>query len=1029
MQKPDIPANESTRIAALCGLNILDTPPEARFDRITRIAQQHFKVPIALVSLVDTERQWFKSRQGLDAPETSRDISFCGHAILSETIFHIPNALNDPRFADNPLVTGDLHLRFYAGAPLHSPEGERVGTLCIIDRVPRQFAASELSVLRDLADGVEAELERTRLLQTDVELRRFKHVLDNTHDMIFMFDRDSLQFIYLNQGAVTNMGYSKDELLRMHPFDIKPEFPEAKFRSMIEPLRVGQTQVLNFETVHRRKDGSEFPVAITLQLIREVGGSSRFVAVVHDISVRRRSEAALSLLLDRLDVATRAGGIGIWDWDIVNNTLTWDERMFTLYGVKREDFGAAYEAWLAGVYPDDRAHCDQAIQQALNNTARYDIEFRVCWPDGTLRDIKANGDVIWNAQGKAVRMTGVNYDITHRKQNAQRIQAAENRIRAIVETVVDGIISINAHGIIQTVNPATEQIFGYSREEMLGHNIKRLMPNPYHDAHDGYLHNYLTTGKPKVIGVGREVTGQRKDGSTFPMEIAVSEMEVNGERMFTGIVRDITERKNIERLKSEFISTVSHELRTPLTSIRGALNLVLGKSASQLPEQARRMLEMAERNSERLTMLINDILDLEKIEAGRLEFDFKSIDLNTVSARALEDNEGYARKHHVRLRLECHPQPALVWADEHRLLQVFANLLSNAVKYSPPNGEVSIVLSARGAGYRIAVRDAGAGIPEEFRSRIFQRFAQADSSDTRKKGGTGLGLSITKAIVERHGGRLGYYSQLGVGTEFQVDLPAHDAVMPTLEATGYSPDAIRVLICEDHPDVAQILSAMIEREGARCDRVGSAADARRLLAQHTYRLLLLDLTLPDADGLTFLRELRDTHATEHLPIIVVSGRAQEGCAAFSGDALTVVDWIQKPVQPERLGRALRDALRRTMRPQVLHVEDDPDVIQITLALFDNAVDFTHANNLSTARQQLMEHPFDLVILDLGLADGSGIELLDELKGRCPVVIFSAQTLSRDITDQVAAALTKSVTSNAQLLRTIQQMLHLETATP
>ena len=199
--------------------------------------------------------------------------------------------------------------------------------------------------------------------------------------------------------------------------------------------------------------------------------------------------------------------------------------------------------------------------------------------------------------------TGIVRDITERNLTNKSRLENEVRLVAILDNVLDGIITIGEQGTVESFNMSAEKIFGYCEDEVIGNNVKMLMPEPYHNEHDGYLHNFITSGERKVIGIGREVVGRRKDGSTFPMDLAVSEMQLSGSKMFTGIVRDITERKQVERMKSEFVSTVSHELRTPLTSIRGALGLVIGKFSSGLPDKAVQLLETANRNSERLTIL------------------------------------------------------------------------------------------------------------------------------------------------------------------------------------------------------------------------------------------------------------------------------------------------------------------------------------------------------------------------------------------------------------------------------------------
>lgn len=1186
MKKPDIPKNEDKRQTALCALNVLDTPAEERFDRITRRAQQHFNVPITLVSLVDAERQWFKSRQGLDAPETPRDVSFCGHAILSNNIFYIPDAHEDPRFADNPLVTEPPHARFYAGAPLRAPNGQRVGTLCIIDNEPREFSPEELSVLRDLADEVEEELAKTSsrlkwsiahklslssvflvllsagvvgglfynkttsLLVEDALEDVAKEVQDagdrlksiirtQDEDVLFLAHTPPIQGIlraqlndgYDEQGKTSSAEWAKrlatifqSQILRKSAY-LSIRFIDVKGQELVDVTRRGKKIVrltgkqlqnkahrtyvsetlklpagsvyvsemnLNREfgkvtQPHQEVIRSATPIydeksaklAGLLTITAEIGDKLR--SIQH--RVRNKNHSEIYITNDRGDYLlhpdlNKAYGFELGkkntiqkEFPELSNLFLADNRdkRFSLKSHNTEGWQALNftkiffdpnntKRFIAVVITHNYSSIVAEQSELLNDVVLWVLlliipgaGLGVLFAVNLTRPIKqitqAMEDYIHQRNIKEKMPVNLNNEIgvmariyqtligqveeAHTNlekmntklearvtERTKALEMSEVRQRTIVENIIDGLITIDGKGTIASFNPAASKIFGYSVDEVMGRNIKMLMPEPYTSEHDGYLHNYLTTSEKKIIGIGREVVGQRKGGSTFPMELSVSEMEINGERIFTGIVRDITERKKVEQMKSEFISTVSHELRTPLTSIRGALGLVLGKAADQLPEKMFKMLQMANRNSERLTLLINDILDLEKIESGRLEFEFKSVDLVTLAQQAVADNEGYAHQHQVNLQLDTDLAQALVTGDSHRLLQVFANLISNAIKYSPENDSVEISVSSSETGYRVAVRDHGSGIPEEFHSRIFQRFAQADSSDTREKGGTGLGLSITKAIVERHDGQIDYDTEVSKGTVFYFDLPAAQQAKKSSEVTA----GPRVLICENNNDVAEILAEMLAPENLVSDIAATAEAARTLLAKNTYYLMLLDLNLPDMDGLQFLKELRAIPATMDMPIIIISGRETEGREEFTGDAVMVVDWIQKPVDREQLERAMTEALRRKVRPRILHVEDDLDIVQVTQALLNEVADVIQVSTVSSTRKLLETESFDLVILDLGLADGSGVELLDELKGCCPVVIFSAHNPDREISAQVAAALTKSMTSNEKLLATIKNVL-------
>lgn len=361
--------------------------------------------------------------------------------------------------------------------------------------------------------------------------------------------------------------------------------------------------------------------------------------------------------------------------------------------------------------------------------------------------------------------------MTGDKNQNPGLEITDALLAAILDNVMDGIITIDETGSITLFSKSAENMFGYTASEVIGNNVSMLMPEPFHSQHDGYLKSFISTGQKKVIGIGRQLDGKHKDGSRFPMVLSVSEISFDGKRMFAGIVRDISERLKTERMKSEFISTVSHELRTPLTSIHGALGLIAGGVGGELPTHTKSLIEMAYKNSERMILLVSDILDMENLESGKMEFQARPVKLMPLLNRAIDAIDAYAEQYKVRCELKNEAPEVMVDVDSQRLLQSLTNLLSNAVKFSPPEGRVNIDVASTGKRVRVSVIDYGCGIAEQFRGRIFQKFTQADSSDTRKKGGTGLGLSITKAIVERMGGSIGFDSVPNMRTTFFIEFP------------------------------------------------------------------------------------------------------------------------------------------------------------------------------------------------------------------------------------------------------------------
>jgi len=354
-----------------------------------------------------------------------------------------------------------------------------------------------------------------------------------------------------------------------------------------------------------------------------------------------------------------------------------------------------------------------------------------------------------------------------RGRSAESLRASEALTRSIIESMLEGLVITDTSLRIHSVNAAAERIFGYERGELLGQPLSCLIPNAGSDAPQ----EFVRQAKIRAMGRVTEWQGRRKNGDVFPMELSLFDFWTSEGQHFGGSVKDLSERREVDRLKREFVSTVSHELRTPLTSIRGALGLVVGGGAGTLPAQAKGLLDIALKNSERLALLVNDILDMEKIESGQLEFKMEVFEVAPWLEMAVEGNRPYADAYGVILAAENGVAGVCVRADADRLTQAVTNLLSNAVKFSPRGETVRLGASRRNGAVRLEVTDRGRGIPEEFRSRIFGRFQQADSSDTRQKGGTGLGLAITRLIVEKLGGEVGFETEIGRGSTFWIELP------------------------------------------------------------------------------------------------------------------------------------------------------------------------------------------------------------------------------------------------------------------
>lgn len=650
--------------------------------------------------------------------------------------------------------------------PKHDPDSGQIQEVYAVfsDITSQQTASLEVRQARKLLTDVLASASEISIIATDPT------------GLITVF----------NRGAERLLGYKAEEMVgRQTPAIIHiAEEIEARGRDLsavlgkdVQGFRVfveksEREGSEHGEWTYVRKDGSHVPVSLVVTAMRSDDGEiTGYLGIAQDISERKRVELALRLSREQLEEAQRIARMGSWTLDLRNNQLEWSDEIFRIFELDPARFGASYEAFLNAVHPEDREVVNKAYSDSLENHQPYVITHRLLFPDGSVKYVEERCETLYDDEGQPMLSRGTVQDITTAMEADIAFKGQADQTQAILDNVLDGIITIDAKGIVSSFNKSAEHIFGYAAIEVVGRNVSMLVPEPHHSQHDSYLHNYLSTRQARVIGIGRELEGRRKGGATFPMELAVSEIRYQDKPLFIGVVRDITERKRVERMKNEFVSTVSHELRTPLTSIAGALKLMAGDALGILPDTAKPLMHIALRNSERLTHLINDLLDMEKIAAGKLHFDMQIQPLMPMVEQALEANKAYGEQYQVRFELKESGDDVHVRVDTQRLLQVLANYLSNAAKFSPENSLVQVSVHRLNGNVRVAVKDLGPGIPDEFRARIFQKFSQADSSDTRQKGGTGLGLAITKELVERMGGRVGFDSVEGKGATFYVDLP------------------------------------------------------------------------------------------------------------------------------------------------------------------------------------------------------------------------------------------------------------------
>jgi PAS domain S-box-containing protein len=734
-----LPSDEAARLAALRGLNILDTPPEPAFDSLARLAAHACNTPVALVSLVDEKRQWFKACVGLDVLETPRDSAFCAHAILQDPMLEVCDAHVDERFADNPLVLGAPAIRFYAGVPIRTRDGHALGTVCVIDFVPRRLDDEQRWILRALAEQASAQFELRRLAMEAADVLRvledervlLRSVLHAATEYAVIGTTPEGTINLFNQGSEKLFGYDAEEVAGRPMLELFVDAVELATRATALGIAPGfevlaelarRSEVDGCEWTCIRKSGERFPAAVTVTAKRSTSNDSAgFICIARDLTRERAAERERHRLADEQTARAAA-----------NRSVA---RLARLHDVA------------------------VALAPALTSREVFDILVE-----------KASAAV--EAQSAALMV--FNNDDTILELVAAR-GLSDDAIRAL-------------HALSLTI--------GLPIVDALREGRPIFLENVPRDAcYREYADLRQMQGDQSVIAVpllaeGRSIGGfcfGFAEPRTFDEEdrlfvLALGHLGVQAVDRARAYEAEAAAHRAADAAndaKDQFIATLSHELRTPLTAVLGWTNML--QTAPPDPARLARGLAVIEKNGAALLRFVEAIFEVNHIVAGNVTLSCGLVELGTVVRDATEAMKPVAEAEGLTLTLTIAPGFFTINADQDRLRQIVANLLSNAVKFTPSGGRINVGVDHVGNQVRLCVHDTGEGIAAEFLPHLFERFVQADSSHTRLHGGLGIGLAIVRHLVELHGGTVTATSAgRGQGAELTVLLPI--ATPPASEA-------------------------------------------------------------------------------------------------------------------------------------------------------------------------------------------------------------------------------------------------------
>jgi len=984
------PQVEERRLQILQSLDIIDSPLDEMYDDITKIAASLTNVNTALITFIDDERVWFKSRVGSLRDEVKRSDSFCQYTIAGSDVLEIEDIALHEEFKSNPYVVGDPKWRYYVGVPLEVEPGISIGTLCLLDTKPSKLSSFQLNTLRFLARTVMhliamrksysdlnasqgllkvlQEINEDFIQSPESKRELFKKMLD----YVLKVTGSEYGFIgevFLNEGmpalrtyAITDISWNEETRALYKRYEEKGMVFTNHNTLFGYTLKTGESVISNEPSTDTRRGGIPHghpPLNCYLGLAirdnkdnligmmglanKKSGYSEADQALLQPllstcsimiISLKTMQERATveeenKQIYQKLLKAQSIAKLGNWEYDVKTNEVHWSDELYHIYEIPMDGKVLNYKSYHNRLHPDDLEQNDALAVSSIRERKEFTFEERLVFPDGRTKIVVVNGSPVVNDQNELIRVQGTTQDITARKRQEEEVQRFFNlAVDLFCICSKDGFFLRNSRSFITAL--------GFSGEELRAVPFTHFIhPDDLKRTQDEF--DFVLRG-----GTSRNFENRfgKSTGEYLTLRWTAT-FDEESQRIYAA-AQDVTDKKQLEqslldsqieaeksKAKDIFLANMSHEIRTPLNAIIGFNDIL---SQTMLTEEQRKNVEFIENASKKLSVLINDILDISKLENGKLDLEQEPFRMEAAAKQVVQMYAAKAKSKGVKLLFSYdHEIPEVLVGDENRLSQILLNLISNAIKFTDHGSiELRIMELKRTdsvVSVNFEIRDTGIGIERNKLDLIFERFTQAESSTTRVYGGTGLGLNIVRSLIDLHHGSLHVDSDPGAGSTFSFTIDYPIASVKEMEmldepirglGTNRLAD-MSILLVEDNEHNQILAETYLLKQKAKVDIAGNGKIALSMLKQRSYDAILMDIQMPIMDGISTTVALRN-ELKINTPIIACSAHAMISERMKCKEA-GMNDYISKPYSEESLISVLTK-FKSTQKENHRWVEDD-----------------------------------------------------------------------------------------------------------